>query len=603
MPTSPVLLLGAPALASPLKAAGVVVLPEGLPDRDYAVVVGRLTSDAVPVVQAQIAQGRTVLLLASPDEDASSPPPNVRVMRLPVVMDDLLGAIGAEAVGGVVGTAEIGIDLSVRPTKARDALGLFHDRANGAKQAGQGAAHTNGAPVLTDSSTRRGPEPLAVEEMEPRLEPAVAKVPGPWDLRRPAPLPGTQPLAAQPPAGQRAAEAQAVVVPSLDPLSVYDDLAPASKAMTADGLGPSEALAPTTVKQPQFGQGSPASRGGFADPGSPTTEPGLQAPLAAQRQPRFGQGTHAYQSALGGTRNPAGAAAAPQGAAAGLFQSPGARRLGSLIICFAGKGGVGKSSLALALGEQASSLGLRSIVVDANRGQGDLRKYLRVNQAYLPSVVDAATSGDPTRAITTPERLAAARPAGLPVPSFATVLAPTDAQVDPTLVTPEVYREVVEAVRELADIVIVDTQIVEATDIGGMVDDFMVPELLSGAWGLGISDPSVGADNLLRRIYMLSARGVGPARLMVCLNRVEPSSGLNQEAMARLVEPYAAWMGAVGIDPRITTAFESGGIPTSPALEELLGRVLARVTGITPVAKAEPAEDKPSKKKLFRWKK
>src|SRR5579875_88078 len=267
LPTSPVLLLGAPALASPLKAAGVVVLPEGMPDRDYAVVVGRLTSDAVPVVQAQIAQGRTVLLLASPDEDASSPPPNVRVMRLPVVMDDLLGAIGAEAVGGVVGTAEIGIDLSVRPTKARDALGLFHDRANGAKQAGQGAAHTNGAPVLTDSSTRRGPEPLAVEEMEPRLEPAVAKVPGPWDLRRPAPLPGTQPLAAQPPAGQRAAEAQAVVVPSLDPLSVYDDLAPASKAMTADGLGPSEALAPTTVKQPQFGQGSPASRGGFADPG------------------------------------------------------------------------------------------------------------------------------------------------------------------------------------------------------------------------------------------------------------------------------------------------------------------------------------------------
>jgi intein/homing endonuclease len=263
---------------------------------------------------------------------------------------------------------------------------------------------------------------------------------------------------------------------------------------------------------------------------------------------------------------------------------------------------VHNSTLALSLGEQASSLGLRSIVVDANRGQGDLRKYLRVNQAYLPSVVDAATSGDPTRAITTPERLAAARPAGLPVPSFATVLAPTDTQVDPSLVTPEVYREVVGAVRGLADLVIVDTQIVEATDIGGMVDDFMVPELVSGAWGLGISDPSVGADNLLRRIYMLSARGVGPARLMVCLNRVEPSSGLNQEAMARLVEPYATWMGAIGIDPHITTAFESGAIPTSPALEELLGRVLGRVTGIAPVTRAQPVEDKP-KKRLFRWKK
>jgi intein/homing endonuclease len=260
---------------------------------------------------------------------------------------------------------------------------------------------------------------------------------------------------------------------------------------------------------------------------------------------------------------------------------------------------VHNSTMALSLGELASSLGLRAVVVDANRGQGDLRKYLRVNQAYLPSVVDAAASGDPMRAITTPERLAAARPAGLPVPSFATVLAPTDSQVDPSLITPAVYREVLAAVREIADIVIVDTQIVEAADVGGMVDNFMIPELLGGAWGLGISDPSVGADNLLRRLYMFAARHIGPERLMIALNRVEPSSGLNQEAMARLVQPYATWMGSVGMDPSIVTAFESGAVPSSPELDELLGRVLGRVTGIAP-APVAPREQERPRRRFFR---
>jgi len=529
LPTLPVLIVGAPALAGPLKAAGVVVLPEGPPDRDYVVLVGRLTPESVPVAQAQIAQGRTVLLLAGPDADASSPPPNVRIVRLPVPVDELLAAIGAEVVGGVVGTAEVGIDYSVRPTKTRDALGLFHPRTNGAGP----AAHVPSDSQAGSTLAQRGPAPLAVEEPVASPEPAVAKVPGAWDLRGPAPLPGAQPGPARP-----------AISPTS--LSVFDELAPPPER-------PAEApVRPVEAHEPQ--------------------PPRL---AAAMPQPR-------------------------QSVPADAYRAPAGRRLGALIICFAGKGGVGKSTAALALGEQASSLGLRSIVVDANRGQGDLRKYLRVNQAYLPSVVDAATSGDPVRAITTPERLATARPAGLPVPSFATVLAPTDTQVDPSLVTPEVYREVVSAVRELADLVIVDTQIVEATDIGGMVDDFMVPELLSGGWGLGISDPSVGADNLLRRIYMLSARGVGPARLMVCLNRVEPSSGLNQEAMARLVEPYATWMGAIGIDPRITTAFESGAIPTSSAMAELLGRVLGRVTGIAPVTKTQPTDDKP-KKRFIRW--
>jgi intein/homing endonuclease len=265
---------------------------------------------------------------------------------------------------------------------------------------------------------------------------------------------------------------------------------------------------------------------------------------------------------------------------------------------------VHNSTAALALAQQAAAAGLKAVVVDANRGQGDLRKYLRVGQAYLPSVVDAAVSGDPERAITSPERLAATRPSGLPALAFGVVLAPTDAQADPALVTPDVYRSVVRAVRGAADLVVVDTQIVEAADTSGMVERFLVPELLAGAWGLGLSDTSVGVDNLLRRLYMLSARGVGPERLMVALNRVEAQSGLNQEAMVRLMQPYATWMGAVGMDPAVATAFESGAIPASPELAALLDRVLARVTGLSafaPEQKGGGAKTAKTRRRWLRW--
>lgn len=529
MPTkSTILLIGAPALAGPFKAAGLVVLVgDPPPAGSYVTVVGQLDATTTSVVQKQVAEGRQVVILAAPGSQASSqPPPNVHVMRLPVQIDALLVEIGAQEVGGTVGTAEIGLDYAARPTRARDGLGLFKAPGH-TGQDGSGPA-------------ARGPAPLDIDEIEARRAQSVVKAPPQWDLS------GIDGGGAVAVADQPQPD---------DPMSVYDQPLPSQ----ADEEG-------ETSQEP-----------------APTfSVPPLPKPPPAPGKPAF-----------------------PGPGPAGVYRSPASQKTGELLICFAGKGGVGKSSMAIALGEQASALGLRTIVVDANRGQGDLRKYLRVNQAYLPSVVDAATSGDPSRAITTPERLAAARPADMPVPSFSAVLAPNDAQMDPSLVTPVLYREVVDAMRSIADLVVVDTQIVEATDVGGMVDDFLVPELVSGAWGLGISDPSVGVDNLLRRLYMFAAKGVRPDRIMVCLNRVEPTSGLNQEAFAKLAGPYATMMGAIGIDPRIVTAFESGGAPTSPALDELLGRVLERVTGISPVvrAKPSPANEKGAKRWIFGRKK
>lgn len=558
-----VVLVGCQALAGPLRAAGGVVLSSGVspPSAEppsvggqhpgYAVIVVNTDRSVVSWAQDQAAKGVVVVALVA-DGKPLSPP--VRSLSLPVQVDELLEVIGAQPIGGVIGSAEVSPNLTVRPTRGRDGLGLFQPRDKEHRQ----PVATATLSQLVQDPPRRGPVPIDVAEMTPFQEPAPGDLSGE----------GERPQAA-------------------GTLSVYDDPADSSPPDEGPWGDPEASSAPL---QPARMHTAPAQEAPVQ--GMPVREPQVQGPpvQAVQTQPLAHPAPARPSPALG-------------------FEVPGparpaSLRTGAVIICFAAKGGVGKSTLTLSLGELASSLGMRTLVVDANRGQGDLRKYLRVNQAYLPSIIDAATSGDPSRAITTPERLASARPSGLPVPSFSTVLAPTDAQFDPALVTPAVYKEVLEAVRGLADLVIVDTQIVEAADIGGMVDEFMIPELLGDAWGLGISDTSPGADNLLRRIYNFHAKGVHPDRLMVAVNRAEPSSRLNLEAMMRLVEPYATWMGAINTNSSITTAFEGGAIPSSPAMDDLLGRVIERVTGVKYVAASKPNDqgEQQAKKRLFGWK-
>jgi Mrp family chromosome partitioning ATPase len=632
---TPVLLVGCPALASPLRAAKAVVLSGGAepPEeiartaaemhkagRDYAVLVANPTGPVAAWAQAQIAQRRTVVVLAG-SGDTHAFPPAARVVRLPATVDQVVEALGGKAVGGMVGTALVGTDLSVRPTRSRPGLDLL-----------TGPGPVPAAPATTPSPS--GEEDGTGFEEPPRgqggYEEAVdfggpiaigghagADLPGATDDDRT----GFE----EPPRGQGGYEE---AVDFGGPIA-----GPDGSPGEAGYLGPGTSLADADWQLAVPEAGGPAD--GFPPLGGPPpAPPGDFGPEAVPpgAAPRHGPGAPQGTAPVGAGTPVAAPADLPTGLVSDevfdreparpakrtsevppgrlvtdeVFgrpaQGPAEEHVAPLVICFAGKGGVGKSTTALALGQQAAEAGLRAFVVDANRGQGDLRKYLRVGQAWLPSVVDAAISGDPARAFTMPERLVATRPNGLPALGFGVVLAPTDAQADPTLVTPEVYRRVARAARQAADLVVVDTQIVEAADTSGMVERFLVPELLAGAWGLGISDTSVGVDNLLRRLYMLSARGVGPERLMVALNRVEPQSGLNQDAMVRLVSPYAAWMGAIAMDPAVATAFESGGIPTSAELRSLLAKVLWRVLGLGPPPDAsEKKAGGTRRKRWFSW--
>jgi len=632
-----VLLAGGPSLASPLRQAGAMMLTVGnepaeqvariaeetaRAGQDYGIVIAAPSPALMAWAQVQIGQGHSVVFLAATPLNGLAPA--AKQLSLPVCIDDILVALGTDAVGGPVGATKVAPDLTT--SDGPSAPWGNHNAQPAPAQAPAPQAPAPQAPAPQAPAPQApAPQAPAPQAVPAQLAPDAMHWGGP--IPRPGlPRPPAGPAGVLGPTGPDGAEVDGADVDGADvdgaevvltgpgPFDATAEQGSAEQGsadlVSLDGLEPVEPdwaadgwqfAVPEASSTPEPASYEPAS---YEPASAPAPSPAPATPV----QPAERAQVFSVPSSTVATPGPA-----PQGPLPGpgmvtdqVFTrpAPGASAnlvLAPVIIPFAGKGGVGKSTFAMALAQRASTTGaMRVVLVDANAGQGDQRKYLRVGQAYLPSIVDTVISGDPARGLVGPQRLSATRQAGLPNLGFGVVLAPTDSQADSGLVTPEVYTRVVQAMRSMSDLVIVDTQIVEAKDDSGMVDRFMVPELLAGAWGLGLSDTSVGVDNLLHRLYTFSARGIGPERLMVALNKVEESSGLNQEAMVRLTERYAAWMGSVAMDSTVATAFESGTIPTSAELAGLLDRVLWRVTGLDAFSpKQKPA--KPANKRRWRF--
>jgi len=269
---------------------------------------------------------------------------------------------------------------------------------------------------------------------------------------------------------------------------------------------------------------------------------------------------------------------------------------------FAGKGGCAKTSTSLYLAHRAAQVGgLKVAVVDLSRGQGDIRHYLRVNQASLPSVYDAALSGDPTRAISSPAAVNKARRPGMAEVDFGVALAPSDTQGDPRFVTSEVYARVVTEARSMADLVVVDTQILESHDTSGLIGGVVVPLLQStGGWGLGLSDASVpGVQNLIRRYRALDAARVGPARLMSGFARIPFDSQFDEDGVVELLSSYAHFVGTVHVSAEVEAASGLGRFPSEPELDLVADRVLARVTGVAAFAAERETAKRGGRRGLF----
>ncbi|MCG7308280.1 hypothetical protein [Brachybacterium sp. ACRRE] len=281
--------------------------------------------------------------------------------------------------------------------------------------------------------------------------------------------------------------------------------------------------------------------------------------------------------------------------------------LGIALETFAGKGGVGKSTVSLCIAQAAAEVGGLSVcLIDANRGQGDLGLYLRVRKSDLPSIYNAVTIGDLPAAILSPEQIASARNGSGDKISFSFVQAPRplpggEVSHEIQAVRPEHYAELIRIARERFDLVIVDTQITEGLDTSGVIDDVIGPVLSHGGYGLGIAEFSTtGVENLLTAMNYLRNLGADSARMMSIVNRLD-SSVREYGKLPQLLGREAKWKGAIQYNERIYDDMVSRHIPYNvPTMRKVVMDVLFTITGLEEFNARQESE--PASSKLPWWK-
>lgn len=254
--------------------------------------------------------------------------------------------------------------------------------------------------------------------------------------------------------------------------------------------------------------------------------------------------------------------------------------LASFVINFSGKGGVGKSTTSLQMAHVAAAAGLRVILIDGNSGQGDLRTYLRLNRTSLPTIYDAAIRNIRS-AVLTPDVINQNREDVLGHVNFAFIAAPPDDINDPSVVTNQLYADVIAFARRNADLVIMDTQIIETSDRTGVVSQILLPALVHDAWGLGITDMSnTGVNNLNGRLRTFIKNGVPQDRLMVLVNKVDPEQEPVAATMPRYFGGVGTYLGTIATDLDVQQDMNAGRINIgSQDLRTLMSKALLRITG------------------------
>jgi MinD-like ATPase involved in chromosome partitioning or flagellar assembly len=252
------------------------------------------------------------------------------------------------------------------------------------------------------------------------------------------------------------------------------------------------------------------------------------------------------------------------------------------IFVWAAKGGVNKTSTALQLAHRAAEAGYRVWLVDMNRGQGGIRSALRVpDLAPIRSALDAARVGDPAQAFVKPAELQQHRAASLDPIKFGVVLAPPRAEADPSQVPYTAYRQIIEHARAHGDLVIVDTQTVEAIDISGLIDNVMVPAMIVNAHGVAVTEPGKeSVDNIHAALSRYRLRGLTSDRQLLVVSRTNKFTDADAQAVAGKFAGLAHFVGSTAYSDEVKNQLDSGRVTSDePAVRPLLNAVLRQVTG------------------------
>lgn len=272
-----------------------------------------------------------------------------------------------------------------------------------------------------------------------------------------------------------------------------------------------------------------------------------------------------------------------------------------LLIVWGATGGVGKTTLALSLAERAAAAGKKVILIDGNRGQGDIRTYLRLTNKSLPTIFDTTLGHEANSVIVSPRSLKDARAAHEGVLHFALVQAPTERHSDPAIVGGDVYNAVINAARNLADLVIVDTQVVERFDTSGLVGTIITPSLARGAYSIAVTDHNpAGTTNLINRLTDFTTAGAAHDRMFVVVNRVPDLAVIDETKMTQVFGKTASYLGAIETDNAITATMNSGNVPTMDgAGSKIIEYVLWQVTKDSRFDQSAVVQSQPARRRLF----
>lgn len=259
-----------------------------------------------------------------------------------------------------------------------------------------------------------------------------------------------------------------------------------------------------------------------------------------------------------------------------------------IVIVGARKGGVGKTSTSLGIAQRGAECGLKVVLVDANMGQGgSVSVRLRIHKAsHLPTIYDAAMSNAPRRSFVTPEDINSVRNqlGNLDDVAFSLVQAPTSQTSFRDVVTNNVYLDVIRYAQLHADLVVVDTQIIEAENHrpDALFWDKLVPLIRNDeAWLVSVTeDDRESVKNTLEICQELShGKQISRSRILAIFNLFDPGIA-DLRSANRSLKAYSVPVGVIDRIDSIKKRFSAGYTPTSiPEFIPVLNNILRHVTG------------------------
>jgi Mrp family chromosome partitioning ATPase len=249
-----------------------------------------------------------------------------------------------------------------------------------------------------------------------------------------------------------------------------------------------------------------------------------------------------------------------------------AKELAQVLVVFSGKGGVGKTSTSILSAKIAASANpeARVVLIDGNRGQGDIRGYLFGSRppTDIPSISDYAIGAKMADCLLPPSKIP------MEDVNFYTLLAP-DVDESKGHVNDEVYSQAIAELRNVCDIVIIDTQIAEAHSEQPLINHVIIPIMKEGGYGLCLFDSSnVSIRNGLTLLQSYVNAGVDPNRLLALFNRlvVDPAP----DALVRLLGGLAT---LAGIVPDMSNQFNTSIIVRSLPADSVYAHSILKVLG------------------------